>query len=72
MYPDYKFQPQRKADKIKQREEKEREREAARRAKDLQRSGGSSEFLPDTVPIMLNNLPPSFPFRHTYVPMSMP
>jgi len=40
MYPGYKFKPLRKADKIKIREEKEREKEAMRREKELQRSGG--------------------------------
>lgn len=43
MYPGYKFQPLRKADKLKLREEKEREKEAARREKDLQKSGGGRE-----------------------------
>jgi len=42
MYPGYKFQPLRKADKLKLREEKEREKEA-RREKDLQKSGGGRE-----------------------------
>lgn len=40
MFPDYKFQPMRKADKIRLREEKEREREEQKRQKDLERSGG--------------------------------
>lgn len=44
MYPGYKFKPLRKADKIKLREEKEREKEAMRREKELQKSGGR-EFL---------------------------
>ncbi|KAL7419249.1 hypothetical protein Q5752_006086 [Cryptotrichosporon argae] len=37
-YPGYKFQPLRKAEKLKMREEREREREAAKQEKELQRS----------------------------------
>ncbi|RXK39761.1 hypothetical protein M231_02954 [Tremella mesenterica] len=41
-YPGYKFQPLRRADKIKLREEREREREALRRERDQSRSTGRS------------------------------
>ncbi|ORY29345.1 hypothetical protein BCR39DRAFT_174618 [Naematelia encephala] len=42
-YPGYKFQPLRKAEKIKLREEREREKEAVRREKEIMRSGGRSQ-----------------------------
>ena len=44
-YPGYKFQPLRKADKIRIREEKEREKNAAKREKELNRSGGRELFF---------------------------
>ncbi|WVR06041.1 hypothetical protein IAU60_003069 [Kwoniella sp. DSM 27419] len=42
-YPDYKFQPMRKAEKIKLREEKEKERAEAKRQKNLQRLAAKAD-----------------------------
>jgi hypothetical protein len=41
-YPNYKFQPQRRADKIRQREERERQRVEAKRLKEEAKSAASA------------------------------
>jgi hypothetical protein len=62
LYPGYKFKPVRKADKMKLSEEKKREKEAVRREKELQRSGGRESIYPPTGKLSLTTSL-SLPFR---------
>lgn len=42
LYPDYKFKPMRKAEKLKQRKERERGKQEARRLKEEEKQAGSA------------------------------